>query len=371
MPTTFPNSQVRALPDMPADGLNVPARTLIDHMAQGVMLTDADGTIRAVNPAFCRITGYALEEVKGQNSRLLKSGRHSAAFYRSLWSALRTEGTWTGEIENRRKNGEVYTEALTVTAIPNERDETLQYMAVFTDISKQKEAEEKLIRSNRELENFCRFVAHDLQAPLRRIICFADLLKSESSGLSGKGRRSGQAIQRSADQMAQMVKTLLDYSRLNGRRPERSGVNMEELVAEVLKSFEIAIEESGAAIIIDPLPLILGDRLQIARLMANLIENAIKYRGTQRPRILISSQRKNDDTVFLVRDNGIGIDPAHVERIFDLFYRAPEGPANGTGIGLAIAKKMVEEHGGRIWVESNFGEGSTFYFTLPAADLRD
>ena len=168
--------------------------------------------------------------------------------------------------------------------------------------------------------------------------------------------------------MQVLIDQLLSYSRLGAKRTPFEPVNCQQLYTAVVANLKVAIEESGAVLTNDPLPTVMGDSVQLMQLFQNLLANAIKFRGKNRPRIHVTANLSEGEWRFAVRDNGIGIDPKHFDRLFVIFqrlHRRDEYP--GTGIGLAICKKIVERHGGHIWVESKPGEGSTFYFTFPIA----
>lgn len=226
-----------------------------------------------------------------------------------------------------------------------------------------------LSRSNRELEEFAYIASHDLQAPLRRITGFAQLLSRRY-----KGRLDPEAddfiarITNGTERMQRLIQDLLTYSRTGSRPLEVVRTDLGALLREVLADLEPAIKEAGGRVTAGPLPAMAVDAGQVARLLQNLISNALKFRASRPPAIRIEAHRAGDEWVFTVADNGIGIEARHAEDIFKMFRRLhPTAAYPGTGIGLAVARKIVERHGGRIWVESKPGEGSTFYFTLGAS----
>jgi signal transduction histidine kinase len=225
----------------------------------------------------------------------------------------------------------------------------------------------ELTRSNSELEQFAYVASHDLQEPLRMITGYTNLLAKRYGGKLDQDADDfiGFAVN-GAKRMHVLINDLLSYSRAGTNRNRLTQTNCEETLARTLASLQAAIEESGAAITHDDLPTVMADRTQMDQLFQNLIGNAIKYRGADPPQIHVGCQRDGGWWVFSVRDNGIGIDPRYSERIFIIFQRLhTRDEYSGTGIGLAICKKIVERHGGKIWIESELGQGTTCYFKLP------
>ena len=226
-----------------------------------------------------------------------------------------------------------------------------------------------LQRSNEELQQFAYVASHDLQEPLRVIVGYVELLERRyKDTLDENAREFIQFVVDGALRMKALIADLLAYSRVESRGGVLLPTDLGAVMRDVTRNLSAAIEESGAEITHEALPTVNGDRSQLTQLFQNLVGNAIKYRGAQPPRITIQVQNKESLWTFAVRDNGIGIDPQHFDRIFVIFQRlhgSEEYP--GTGIGLSIAKRIVERHGGRIWVESNGSEGTTFWFTLVPA----
>ncbi len=238
---------------------------------------------------------------------------------------------------------------------------------LFRDISDRKKAEKELKRSNEELQRFAHIASHDLREPLRMISSYLGLLEKKYQGkLDEKADEYiGFAVD-GAERMQQLIDDLLAYSRVETKGKEFTDVDMNEVLATVLNDLRKSIEETGASITDDHLPAVLADRAQMILLLENIIGNSIKFRDVAAPQIHVSSESKEADWVFSVKDNGIGISLEYHEKIFEVFQRLhTKEEYEGTGIGLAVAKKIVERHGGRIWVESEEGKGSTFYFTIP------
>jgi light-regulated signal transduction histidine kinase (bacteriophytochrome) len=236
------------------------------------------------------------------------------------------------------------------------------------EIAQRQRTAAELTRSNRELEQFAYVASHDLKEPLRKVRVFLQLLERRC-----RGRLDDQAEEfiahavASAARMQQLVNDLLAFARVGSRGKPFEPTDCRAILARAVANLDAAVRESGAEVSHGPLPTVPADARQLEQLFQNLLGNAIKFRGTRPPVVRVEARRQGDEWLFAVRDNGIGIEPQYAQRIFVIFERlhgAAEYP--GTGIGLAICNKIVERHGGRIWVKSEPGRGATFYFTLPA-----
>jgi signal transduction histidine kinase len=224
-----------------------------------------------------------------------------------------------------------------------------------------------LSRSNAELEQFAYVASHDLREPLRKIKSYTELLEIRYKGkLDARADKYIAYTVDGATRMQALITALLTYSRMGKEGVALEQINIETILKEVLDDLELVIRETKARISYNSLPCLMADPSQLRHLLQNLIENGIKFQGEESPQLEISAERKENEWLFAVRDNGIGIEPQYAERIFRIFQRLhTRTEYSGTGIGLAICKKIVERHGGRIWVESQIHEGSTFYFTIP------
>jgi light-regulated signal transduction histidine kinase (bacteriophytochrome) len=248
------------------------------------------------------------------------------------------------------------------------------YRGVGSDITERKRAElalreahEELKRSNSELEQFAYVASHDLQEPLRMVSSYTQLLvRRYGEKFDGDSREFMGYIVDGAARMKQLIEDLLAYSRVGTRGKDFREVPVEEALQRAVANLRAAIQETSAAVTWDALPTVLADDTQLTQLFQNLIGNALKFRSASVPRIHVFVANNEPAWHFMVRDNGIGIEPQYFERIFMVFQRLHnKADYPGTGIGLAICKKVVERHGGRIWVESRPGDGSAFHFTLP------
>jgi light-regulated signal transduction histidine kinase (bacteriophytochrome) len=225
----------------------------------------------------------------------------------------------------------------------------------------------KLAISNAELEQFAYVASHDLQEPLRMITSYIQLLERRyKNNLDNNANDFISYIVDGANRMKQIINDLLALSRLNSRGKEFKLVNIEKVIKNIVDDLESLINENGAKIICDYLPEIIVDETQMVQLFQNLIINAIKFRRNDPPIIKITARKKEIEWEFSVQDNGIGIKQEYYKKIFMIFQRLhSKEEYKGSGIGLAVCKKVVERHGGRLWVDSKFGEGSTFIFTIP------
>ncbi len=268
-----------------------------------------------------------------------------------------------------RRDAELEGARMTLERRVEERTEELR-----AEIAERRQAQtalvrqtEELTRSNADLEQFAYVASHDLQEPLRMVASYTQLLSEHSKGTLDRDAQDyiAYAVD-GALRMQALIGDLLAYSRVSRPGLKADPIAAGDVVTHALKNLQVAITESGVRITHDPLPPIRGNQTQLAQLFQNLIGNAIKFRGERPPEIHIGVTRRADAVEFSVRDNGIGFDPKYAPKVFVIFHRLhARGKYPGTGIGLSICKKIVEQHGGRIWVESAPGVGTTFFFTIP------
>jgi len=340
---------------------------LLDAVEQAVIATDLEGNIIYWNHYAEVLYGWSAAEVMGRLVVDVVPAATTKEQAAKLMSRLQVGESWSGEFLVQRRDGTTFPAMVFDSPIYNEQGSLIGIVGVSVDITERKRAEEELQRSNAELQQFAYVASHDLQEPLRMVSSYTQLLAECYQGqLDAQADKFIAFATEGATRMQQLLEDLLDYSRVSRRPQPFEPINCTTILKDVLTDLAVTMQESSAVVTADSLPTVLGDRTQLRQLLQNLISNAIKFRREEPPVVHISAEPQEDFWLFTVRDNGIGIDPQFAERIFVLFQRLhsrQEYP--GTGIGLAICKKIVERHAGRIWVESHLGEGSTFYFTLP------
>ncbi|HXW29339.1 MAG TPA: PAS domain S-box protein [Xanthobacteraceae bacterium] len=356
-------------------------RLAVEACPSGMVMVDAAGQIAMVNAKTEQMFGYSRQELIGQRVDILVPtrfrDRHSglrAAFAAN--PAARAMGMGRDLHGRRQDNSEFPVE---VGLHPIETCDGWAVLGVIVDVSERKHAEllaasqrQDLERSNAELEEFAYVAAHELLEPLRTIAGYADLLAERYQGkLDEKADKYIQFAVGGAKGMQSLIIDLLASSRLGRRARPLQPTDSAAVVRQVIERLRPRIEETKADIAFGPLPVVNADETQLAQVLQNLIGNALKFRSTRPPRIRLSASPRNGEWLFSVEDNGIGIDQQFADRIFQMFQRLHErGKYEGSGIGLAIAKKIVERHGGKIWFESQLGTGTTFYFTLPDPAMR-
>lgn len=358
-------------------------RTLFESTSLGVVYQNKNGSIISANPAAEEILGLTLDQMQGRTSTdprwnairedgsdfpgeehpamvALKTGREVKNVIMGIYDPIKKSSAW-----------------ININATPQFKKDDIepyQVYTIFEDITHKKIHEielqktlDELKRSNSELEQFAYVASHDLQEPLRMISSFTQLLERRY-----KNQLDDDAIDYihyavdGAKRMQELINDLLIFSRVKSKAGEFKSVDLDNVIDEVLFNLEIAIEKNDTVITKEGLPMIFGDYSQMVQVFQNLIGNAIKYRSKKTPKIQIYSKKEDDYWLFSIKDNGIGIESEYFDHIFQIFKRlhTPD-EYEGTGIGLAITKRIIDRHGGEIWVESEPGNGSTFYFTIP------
>jgi PAS domain S-box-containing protein len=350
-------------------------RGLLEAAPDAMVVVNQAGEIVLVNAQVEKQFGYRRDELVGQKiKKIIPEGfaeRLIADATRSTEEALAQHIGAGIELSGRRKDGTEF--PIEIMLSPLESAEGILVTAAIRNISARKQSEQELAvanqvleESNLELKQFAYIASHDLQTPLRSITGFVQLLQQEYEGkLDEQARdwilRTVQAVAR----MQTLIRDLLSYSRVEACSGPFTQIPFLDIVNDALILLESSIHDSGGQVACGKLPIVMGDRSQLVQLMQNLIGNGLAYRSDKPPHIHISAERGGKDWIFSVRDNGIGIDPKHYDQIFEIFKRLHnQKDKPGTGIGLAVCRRVVSRHGGKIWVESEPGCGSTFHFTI-------
>ena len=352
-------------------------RTLVEQVPAVIYIDANDEVSSAIymSPQVEEMLGYTPEEWVDDPELWVKI-LHPDDRERVLDEDERTNdtgGPFSTEYRMLAKDGRAVWVRDEAVLVRDEEGTPLFWQGVLIDITERKEAEEKqaelmeeLRRSNAELEQFAYVASHDLQEPLRMVASYTQLLARRY-----KGRLDADADEfiayavDGANWMQTLINDLLTYSHVGSRGRELRPTDTGAAFAAACANLRRTIEESGAEVTPGELPTVMGDQTQLTQLLQNLIANAIKFRGEGPVEVHVGAEHREEEWLFSVRDNGIGIEPQYTERIFRIFQRLHgKGEYSGTGIGLTVCKKIVERHGGRIWVQSSPGEGSTFYFTL-------
>ena len=362
---------------------------LLDLAPDPIMVWDDIRGIRYWNSACEQLYGYAWDEAQGKPPQELLQTVFPVS-REACQSDLQMRGRWDGEVRHTTRDGRSLTVESWMRCLSIDGETVI--LEANRSITERKLLEQNLQRINEELENriedrtaelfrknkalegsnlelqqFAYIAAHDLQTPLRSITSFSQLLyQGYHNRLDAQADQWLEILISASRRMHELIRDVLAYSRIDSRgsslRPTDSG----RLFDEVTVTLDEAIRESGAQVTRDDLPVVMADPSQLAQVLQNLIDNGIKYHGATPPRVHVSAEQRGAEWVFSVRDNGIGIAEKHWAHIFDIFHRLHTQQAYaGTGIGLAVCRRVIHRHGGRIWVESVPGQGSTFYFTLP------
>ena len=351
-------------------------RQVVEAAPNAMVMVDHDGRIVLVNAQTEKLFGYPRNELIGQSIEALVPERfraHHPEYRASFYSNLTSRPMGAGrDLYGLRKDGSEF--PVEIGLNPLSTDEGKFVLAAVVDITARKHAEDELLRktdelarSNKDLEQFAYLASHDLQEPLRAVAGPLQMLQMRYKGQLDN--RADEFITHAVDgatRMQALINDLLAYSRVGRSDDARQLTDCAQILDQALKSLSVMMEESGAEVRKEALPTLVAIPTHLTLLFQNLIGNAVKFRDKSRPvRIDVGAKRQGEGWLFWVKDNGIGIDPQYFERIFLVFQRLhTRAEYPGTGIGLALCKRIVEQHGGQIWVESAQEEGATFFFTL-------
>ena len=352
---------------------------VVEQSPVSVVITDLDGVIEYVNRKCAQITGYAPEELIGENPRILQSGEHPPSFYQELWRTLGTQQEWRGQFHNRKKNGESYWESALISPIVDDQGKKIGYLGIKEDITDRKKAQEELVAAKEKAEEsvllksaFLRNFSHEIRTPLNAIVGFSELLSDPALPPESRKEFSEIVIEKSF-LLLSIIDDVLTLSSLETRQErlenapfdwramigDTLGVAREKAGKKGLRVVEKGIREGEARIVY-------GDRRKVARVVSILLDNAIKY--TDQGEIELTCEIKEDLIWVSVKDTGIGIEKSKHAAIFESFVQvdlSERRTYGGAGLGLSICKNLVELMGGTIGLESQPGIGSTFFFSIP------
>jgi PAS domain S-box-containing protein len=367
-------------------------RSLLEAAPDAMIISSEDGRISLVNSQVEVMFGFRREELIGQNIRELVPDWAAFSPLSLDGHAIAAAGSSSPkELWAVRKNKQRY--PVEISLSPLQTEEGLLLTSAIRDITERKKADEAirelnttleqrvtertqelvesneaLRQSNDDLKQFAYAASHDLQEPLRMVALYSQMLQRKyASQLDAETDQYVGFIVGGAKRMEMLLKDLLTYSQTGADVGPAQSVDFEPVMRKVLLNLQASIEQTGAAISWESLPAVQAHEVRLVQLLQNIVGNAIKYRSHESPKIRIAAERRDTDWLFVVEDNGIGIEPEYAPQIFGIFKRLHGQNYPGTGIGLAICQRIVERYGGRIWVESKPGEGSRFFFTLPPA----
>lgn len=378
--------------------------TAFSAMAEGAVITDARGAILWVNDAFCAIYGYNRDEVIGRNPRILKSGRHGDDFYREFWRQLTANGHWRGELWNRRKNGEVFPEEISIQALRGADGRITRFISIFSDITERKRSEEELEKYREHLEELVRqrteeltvardqaeaanrsksiFLAnmsHELRTPLNAVIGFSQLMDRDPA-LSPTQRRNLEIIGGSGNHLLTLINDVLELSKIESGKTTlvAEEVDVAALARRSVDMMRVRAEQAGLALRLEsamPPPIVMLDAVKLRQILLNLLSNAIKFTPAGGEVVVaVAAAPTAAGRVRLtvaVSDTGIGIAPEDQERIFQPFEQAGRSHHAGTGLGLTISRQYVRMMGGELALQSAPGQGARFWFALEVPVVAD
>ena len=347
-------------------------RLLVDGVKDyAIFMLDPDGRVISWNAGAERIIGYRAEAIIGQ---------HFSQFYppddaaqgKPAWELQQAlaEGRHEDEGWRIRKDGARFWANVVISPVRDAQGVLLGFAKVTRDLTRRRRTEESLAQANAELEKFSYSVSHDLRAPLRAISGYAELLLREQAGrLDAEGQRQLHVIRDSAAQGGELIDALLKFSRLGRQAMTRVEVDLTSVARQVLDELQQQEEHQGVEVVVAPLPLVTGDPALLRTVFANLIGNAFKFsRGRPNRRVEIGTELRDGEVVCYVRDNGVGFDMRFAEKLFGVFQRLHRADEfEGSGVGLALAQRIVQRHGGRIWADGKAKQGATFFFTIPTS----
>lgn len=362
-----------------AEEIIIKLSTALEQSPLTIIITNIKGEIEYTNPKFTQITGYTPSEAKGQNPRILKSCETSSEDYTNLWTTISSGKEWHGEFHNKKKNGELYWEAASISPIRNEDGEIINYIAIKEDITNQKQLMNELVESKEKAEEsdrlksaFLANMSHEIRTPLNGILGFSELLADPDFDQDQKAEMARLVLD-NGDQLLAIINDVLDISKIEAGQIEihKKVFSVNQMISDIQKTFLTRASIMGVEFKIDPTILrneiqLNSDYMRIKQVLTNLVSNALKF--TDKGSIEIGLSKNKTELIFHVKDTGLGIPKEFQEKIFERFRHLEPNRSKvigGNGLGLSISKSFVEMLGGKIWVESEVGQGSCFYFSIP------
>jgi polar amino acid transport system substrate-binding protein len=353
----------------------------LEAVSNAVVLTAPNGSIEWVNPAFTNLTGYTLDEAVGQNPRILNSGQHDKAFFADMWKTIKRGEVWFGEMINKKKNGELFYEEMTITPVRDEKGKIVNFAAIKQDITTRKEAEKALAEAKQAAEDatkaksdFLANMSHEIRTPMNAIIGLSDLaLRTE---LTPKQHDYLNKVHSSGTSLLGIINDILDFSKIEAGKMEMESVpfSLDAVLENLSTVVSIKTQEKGLELLFSREPDVpanlIGDPLRLGQVLVNLSNNAVKFTHEGEILVTIGLVEKEEDKArlrFSVQDTGIGMTEEQMGKLFQSFSQADSSTSRkygGTGLGLAISKQFVEMMDGRIWVESEPDKGTTFKFEV-------
>jgi len=330
-----------------------------------VAITDARGKITYVNDKFCSISQYSRADLLGADHRIINSGHHPKDFIADLWTTIASGRVWRGQLRNRAKDRSLYWVDTTIVPFLGSDRRPVQYIAIRADITRQMALIDEVAATNRELEDFAYVVSHDLKAPLRGIGTLAEWLVADyADKIDDAGREQFRLMIMRVKRLDALINGILAYSRAGHVREKNVTIDLDEIAHNVADM--LAPPPHIQILFETPLPKVQAEPTKVQQLFQNLLSNAIKYCDKPAGLIRVRCEAENDYWHFSVADNGVGIEEKYFKRVFELFETlAPRDEVEGTGVGLALVKKIIETGGGRVWLESTRGKGTTVHFSWP------
>ena len=336
-------------------------KTVVEQTTDGVFITDKQGIIEYVNPAFEQLTGFSENEALGKTPNIIKSGLHKASYYKKLWSAITSGKSFRGVFINKKKNGELFYTDHSITPIRNEKGEIFKYVGMWKDVG------ERVIKDQRK-DEFISTTGHELKTPLTVLKLLVDILTNKiKKDKSIEALTYANKMDQQINKITSLLNDLLDISKIRSGRFEMQYeyFSISDLIEETADNIQ-SITASHKIIFKNDLEkmIVLADKTRISQVVTNLLNNAIKY-SRDKDKIEITLKMKSKVAVVTVQDWGVGIEKEYHKKIFERYFSI--NGSTGLGMGLYICSQIIKKHRGKIWVKSGKGKGSCFYFSLPLA----